>query len=238
MAIKAKKLGSKKGFEKSLKGGGNRYALRVPPEGAIVRFLTEPEEWFEVPMHFDEGRQTSYPCSDDCIGCDEGLEARSRWFAVVYSVDEDRVTPFDMPKSVVKMLYKKYDRYNTITDRNYEITKEGTGLNTEYDVDAMSAEHLRGQSKMEIPDLFDFVTNMYEDAMRQISEGEEVSAAGRQRTRKSTPRRRVELDEDDFEDDDLDDEEDTAPRRRPTKVKAPVRKTTKSAPTKRRTTRR
>lgn len=237
MAIKAKKLGSKKGFEKSLKGGGNRYALRVPAEGAIVRFLTEPEEWFEVPMHFDEGRQTSYPCSDDCIACDEGMEARSRWFAVVYSVDEDRVTPFEMPKSVVKMLYKKYDRYNTITDRNYEITKEGTGLNTEYDVDAMSAEHLRGQSKMEIPDLFDFVTNMYEDAMRQISEGEEVSAAGRRHTRKSSPRRRVELDEDDFEDDDLDDE-DEAPRRRPTKVRAPAKKTTKSAPTKRRTTRR
>ena len=235
MAIKAKKLGSKKGFEKSLKGGGGKYALRVPPEGVVVRFLTEPEEWYEVEYHFDQDRQTSYPCVDgDCIGCEEGLDAKSRWFAVVYNVDDDRVTPFEMPKSVAKMLYKKYDRYNTITDRNYEVTKEGTGLNTEYDVEAMPAEHLRGQSKMEVPDLGDFLQGMYEEAMRQIEDGvETVSASGRSKSRRSKPRRRIELDEDEFDDDPMDDEEVI---KKPRKVRTPSRTTSKTM--KRRSTRR
>lgn len=248
MPIKAKKLGSKKGIERSLKGGSGKYALRVPAEGVIVRFLTEPEEWYQVELHFDESRKTSYPCiglDDGCIACEEGQEARPRWFSVVYSIDDERVTVFEMPKSVVKMLYKKYERYNTITDRNYEITKEGTGLNTEYEVDAMSAEHLRGQSKMETIDLDDFLQAMHDEAMRQIEGGEEtVTSRGRSRTSRTETRRtkssrRQELDEDDFEDDDLDDEEDDTPKRRPTKVRAPRKTaTTKSAPTKRRTVRR
>lgn len=244
MPIKAKQLGSKKGIERSLKGGSGKYALRVPAEGVTVRFITEPERWFEAQLHFDERRKTSYPCvgiEDGCIACEEGQEARSRWFANVYSIDEDRVSPFEMPKSVVKLLYKKYDRYNTIMDRNYEITKEGTGLNTEYEVDALAAEHMRGLDEMEGPDLMDFLNTMYDDAMRQITDGEEtVSASGRSRGSKSSRRtkatRRRDLDdEDDFEDDDLEDEEEEAPKRRPNRAKAPR---TVSKPPKRRTVRR
>lgn len=242
MPIKARKLGSKKGIERSLKAGGGKFALRVQPDvGTVVRFITEPEEWFEAYMHFDEARSVSYPCigkDDGCLACEEGMEARPRWFAGVYSIDEDRVTIFEMPKSVVKALYKKYDRYNTISDRNYEVSKEGAGLNTEYFVESLDAEHLRGQSKMVAPDIEEFLQTMYDDAMRQIAGGEEeVTSRGRgpsRNSRQAKSRRRMELDdEDEFEDDDLDDEdEDEAPRPKK-KVKAPVKKTmTKTTATK------
>lgn len=244
MPIKMKKLGSKKGIERSLKGGGGRYALRVPEEGVTVRYLTEPEEWYQVEMHFDQDRKTSYPCSgldDGCIACEEGQEARARWFSVVYNVDDEQVTVFEMPKSVVKALYKKYERYNTITDRNYEITKEGTGLNTSYEVEAFSPEHIRGQDKMEVIDLEAFLTNMQDEAMRQIDGVEEtITSRGRRRSaapsRRSQSRRRQELvDEDEIpDDDDFDDEEVQKPVKR-SRPKSPMKKSTT---TKRRTVRR
>ena len=45
-----------------------------------------------------------------------------------------------MPKSVAASLLKKYDKYATLLDRDYELSRSGAGLETEYDFISMDNE--------------------------------------------------------------------------------------------------
>lgn len=238
MAIKAKKLASKKGLKQSLSSGGSKFAQRVPEEGIVVRFLTEPEEWWEVELHY--GEKTSFPCNGDggCLGCDEGMDTGRKWYASAYVADDDRVVVFEMGKSVVEEISRKYDRNHTITDRDFEITKEGTGMRTRYFVDAHDPRHVKGIDKMEPIEMEEFFEEWLKRAMREEGAEEEVSSVGRRSTKSaksSSRRRRRDLEEDDIEDDDDDeddeDDEEERPRRRPAR-KAST--TTKKKPTRRR----
>ena len=218
MAIKAKKLATKKGIKQSLSGGSNQYAQRVPEDGIVVRFLTEPEEWWEVVLHY--GDKTSFPCNGDagCLGCDEGFDTGRKWYASAYVPGDDRVVVFEMGKSVVEAILKKYERNHTVTDRDFEVTKEGTGMRTRYDVEALDVRHIKGLDKMEPIEMEEFFEEWLKRAMREEGGEEEVTATSRRRT-KSKPSRR-QIDEDDIEDDDDDEEE--APRRSATKK--PIRR--------------
>lgn len=236
MAIKAKKLASKKGLKQSLSSGGGKFAQRVPEEGIIVRFLTEPEEWWEVELHY--GEKTSFPCNGDdgCLGCDEGMDTGRKWYANAYVAEDDRVVVFEMGQSVVSEISRKYDRNHTVMDRDFEITKEGTGLRTKYFVDALDPRHVKGLDKMEPIDMEEFFEEWLKRAMREEGGEEEVTATTRRRT-KSKPSRRKVMEEDDIEDDEIDDEEEDeeedeepAPRKRTVKKSAPAKKTARRRP--------
>lgn len=229
MPIKGGRLGSEKGIKDSLKSNGSDYATRVPAEGElVVRFLTEPEDWWAVELHFDEVRKTSYPCTgidEGCVGCEEGMDSNKRWFANAYDVDAERVTVIEMPRSVVKEVMKKYDRVNTVMDRDYALSKEGTGLQTRYSAEALDVSNLRGMSKMTLIDLEEFLEKMLDRAMND--EDTDVLSSSRAKSRSASrtgrggsvdnDRRRRDIEEDDFEDDDdiPDDNEEVAPKRRP-----------------------
>jgi hypothetical protein len=125
-----------KELKKNLKRGGKAgYLSRVPADGRTVRFLTEPDKWFKFYEHYDEAREDDryFPCTEDCVGCDEGLDTSKRWLANALDTSENRVIPQVLPASLVGNLMKKYDKFGTIMDRDYELTKEGSGMGTEYD---------------------------------------------------------------------------------------------------------
>lgn len=234
MAIKAKRLKTKKGLKQSLSGGNSKFAQRVPEEGIVVRFLTEPEEWWEVELHY--GDKTSFPCNGDdgCLGCDEGYDTGRKWYANVFLPDDDRVAVFEMGKSVVEAVSKKYDRNHTVMDRDFEITKEGAGMRTKYDVEALDVRHIKGLDSMTLVEMDTFFEEWLKRAMREEAGEEEVSSVGRRRTKASSSRRRAAVEEDDIEDDDDDDDENDV------EEEAPVKKTTtaKKRPTARRRVRR
>lgn len=138
MTIRGGKVQSIAGLKASLKkggGGSSQYLTRIPADGSLtVRFLTEPDDgWIEYYEHYDQTRKF-YPCSDDCSGCAEGDRPSSRYLANALDVAEGRVVPLVLPKSVATSLEKKYSKYATLLDRDYEISRTGTGLDTEYDV--------------------------------------------------------------------------------------------------------
>lgn len=236
MAIKAKKLGTEKGIKKSLAGGSSKFATRATEEGIEVRFLTEPEEWFEAAIHY--GDKTSFPCSEgDCLGCEEGMDEGRKHYANVYLVDEDRVAVLEMAKGVAADVVRKYERNNTIMDRNFEITREGTGKQTRYYTEALDKSRMKGVDDLALIDLMSFMEEWLERALKEEAGEEEVSASGRRHTKKSTKRRRP-IEDDDIEDDDEDmddddeDDEDEAPARR--KRPAARSTATKKRPMKRR----
>jgi hypothetical protein len=115
-------------------GGGSQYLARVPADGTLtVRFLTEPTEWVTYFEHYDQVRKF-YPCTDDCPGCTEGDRPSARYLSNALDVGETRVIPLVMPKSMAGSVLKKYEKYATLLDRDYELSRSGTGLDTEYDV--------------------------------------------------------------------------------------------------------
>ena len=224
MAIKMKKLGNKKGIKQSLSSGGSQYAQRVPEEGIEIRFMTEPEEWFLGYIHY--GDKTSYPCSEeDCMGCEEGLDPKKKWYANAYWPDEDRVVVFEMGPTIAEPILKRYERNNTVMDRNFEITKEGAGMSTRYFVDPLDPSRIKGLDDKELIELIPFMESWLKRAMAEESDEEEISAAGRRHTKTSTKRRRPVEEEDEIEDDNegLDDEDvEETPRR--TARKRPMKK--------------
>jgi hypothetical protein len=133
--IRGGKVKSMSGLKSSMKkGGGAGYLSRVPADGALtVRFLTEPIEWIEYWEHYDSVRKF-YPCSDTCPGCLEGDRPSQRYLANAVDVGETRVIPLVMPKTMAASVLKKYEKYGTLLDRDYELTRSGQGFDTEYEV--------------------------------------------------------------------------------------------------------
>jgi hypothetical protein len=133
--IKGGHVGSIASLKKRLKkGSGGQYLSRVPGDGALtVRFLTEPDEWIEYFEHFDQMRKF-YPCTDNCPGCLEGDKPSKRYLSNAVDTQENKVIPLVLPASAASSLVKKYDKYATLLDRDYEIARSGTGFDTEYEV--------------------------------------------------------------------------------------------------------
>lgn len=125
--------GAKRALKKSSGGGGN-WLVRVRDEGLTFRPLTEPSGWVEFLEHWDDDKGHAVPCTEDCEYCDEGVRVSRRMLINAVDVDQDKVIPLVLPITAATQLMKKYEKYHTLTDRDYEITREGTQKDTTYDV--------------------------------------------------------------------------------------------------------
>lgn len=216
MAIKGGKVKSIAGLKSSLKkgGGGSQYLTRVPADGSLtVRFLTEPTEWVTYFEHYDQVRKF-YPCTDDCPGCTEGERPSARYLCNALDVSETRVIPLVMPKSMAGSVLKKYEKYATILDRDYELSRSGTGLDTEYDVTPEPPTKMN-IDRFDLLDLMEILEGQLESADAASSKGDDDDdddAPAPKRTRKDAPKSVAAaiMDDDDDEDDDIDDDDDDA----------------------------
>jgi len=134
VALKARRIETKGRLKNAAKKGGDSWVTTIRDNETInLRFLTEPEEWIEYTEHYNDTYKY-FPCSDDCPGCNDGVRGSKRYLAAAINVDEGAVVYFKIPKSVVSTLYRSYEKYGTIQDRDYEVTRTGSGKNdTEYD---------------------------------------------------------------------------------------------------------
>jgi hypothetical protein len=122
----------RKSVKRSTSGGAIQ---RVPKETPLtVRFLEEPDRWYEFFEHWDEGNKRGFICTgDDCKGCADDLRVSKRLLANVVDMDEGRVKALALPTSLANILLKKLDKFKTLLDRDYELAREGEGKGTEYD---------------------------------------------------------------------------------------------------------
>lgn len=181
MAVKTTKAGSIKALRTSVerKGGGNdQFLQRVPADDSImVRFLTEPDEWQSYFEHYDQVMRY-YPCSDDCPGCTEGNRPSQRYLANVLDIQNDRVVPMVIPKTLVTKLLNSYDRYTTMTDRDYDLIRLGSGLDTDYDR-SPEAPAKRSVNKYTLLDLEAVLENQLRRAFDQDTDEEEAPPSSR-----------------------------------------------------------
>lgn len=128
------RMGSMKNLKKSLKGGAQANVRTIPSNDSLtVRFLENPEEWHGYYEHWlKDGPR---PCvTDDCDGCnsDDEDERRKnfRYLANAFIVDDQKVRALKMPKTLVEQLVNFHKKYKgTLLDRDYELSKSGSGQN-------------------------------------------------------------------------------------------------------------
>lgn len=134
--IRATEATDAKTLRKSLKKGGGGGTQRIPEAGITVRFMTEPGDgWIEYYQHFMQDH--AEPCvgrDNDCEGCAQGIRATKRVLVNAVDVTEGKVIAFEMPKSVAETMLKRYEKFGTVLDRDYDFSREGSGLDTTYDV--------------------------------------------------------------------------------------------------------
>jgi len=107
-----------------------------------VRFLHDMDEGMKIPFHDSYQRGINVPCQElfgrDCDKCeDEELRHRDLYAWSVYDYDskEVRILMGAVNNvSPVPALVGMYEAYETLTDRDYVITKSGTGTSATFQV--------------------------------------------------------------------------------------------------------
>lgn len=247
--------------EQLKKGGGGTFIKNVPQNDVmVVRFLTEPEEWHRYLEAYDPEVRRYYPVPEGDDTRDKDVRVSSRFLCNALDVNEDKVIPLKLTKDLANRVMMRYDRYDTIMDRDYELSRMGEGLDTTYDC-APGDKVKRNLGKYELLDLeavldeaADFAgggdskkksaaktakTSRVVEDDEDDDEDEEVEEAPKKPAAKKAakaPAKRapkaVEPEEDDDEDEeDEDDEEEVAPKKPAKKAAAPAKKTpAKKAP--------
>lgn len=167
--VAVKKFDSIDAIKASLKKGatsGVTYIKHVPEDGIVVRFITEPEEWFGYQEYYDVENKQFVPMVEGEI-LPDGTRPSFRYLANVVDVTEDRVIPLKLPKTLANLLMIKYEKYGSMTDRNYELDRHGTGLDTTYDSTPQSPSKMNTK-KFDVVDLGEIL-----ETARRIAEGED-----------------------------------------------------------------
>jgi hypothetical protein len=167
--VAGKKLGSIEAVKASLKRGGSsnvNYIKHVGEDGMVVRFITEPEEWFGYQEYYDVENKQFAPMVEGEI-LPDGVRPSFRYLANVVNVETDQVIALKLAKTCANLLMIKYEKYGSMTDRNYELDRHGTGLDTTYDVTPQSPSKMN-LSKYEEIDLVEILENA-----RKLAEGDD-----------------------------------------------------------------
>ena len=230
-AIKGGRVGSIKKLRASLKRSASAFIRNVPADdGLTVRFLTEPPEWVEYFEWFIPSMEPKFfpdfeGLPDDVKAESESGKPAKRYLASVVDVSDNSVIPLKMPKTLVDSLMRKYEKYKTIMDRDYELIREGQGMDTKYDA-IPEAPQRRNMAKFTALDLMSILSDAIPSELLPDGDDDDDLADDDEPIRRSTARRRPRPVEDD------DDEEPKTPRRivRKRATGATPRKTTKAAP--------
>ena len=126
------------------KSGTNRGKFLYLKEGdkIRVRFLTDMEDGLEIVFHDSYALGVNVPCQEafgrECKYCeDQDLRTRSQYVWSVYDYEAEEVKLLMAPVnqcSPVPQIAAVYESYGTLTDRDYEIKRQGKGQNTTYTV--------------------------------------------------------------------------------------------------------
>lgn len=151
MAIDIKSL-----KEEISKSGTNRGKFLFLREGgkARVRFLTEFSDGVTVPFHDNYKLSVNVPCQElfgrQCPHCDdEDLRTRNQyaWAVFDYESNEVKILMHAINNCTpVGALAAFFEAYGTITDRDYELKKIGSGTNTTYSVVPLNPTKFRNKN--------------------------------------------------------------------------------------------
>ena len=158
----------------------------------VVRFLTEPEEWFGYQEYYDVENKQFVPMVVDEV-LPDGVRPSFRYLTCALDTQTDRVVALKLAKTCANLLMIKYEKYGTVLDRNYELDRHGVGLDTTYDVTPCTPTKVNTK-KYDLLELDEIL-----EQARRIAEGEDPFDS-------NTPITMGDADDDEDIDEDTDDE--------------------------------
>lgn len=236
----AKRFGSVKAARTALKGNRANGALRrlKPDETIKVRFLEEPDDWYEAQYHWVGGTFVWCNKERSCLGCKAGDKPKTTVLAnaVIFDSEDDRehnkVVVMQMAPTLANTLLKFHEKRETLLDRDYDLTREGSGVNdTVYSADPDDPKS-RKMSRFanDVHDIEAIIAAEINSAGDDDEEDDEPRSSKFQRIRENDAKkkssRRRDDDDDEYEDeeDDEEEEEDERPRRSSRTAKKPARR--------------
>lgn len=209
------KVGSITDLKKSLEKGKGTFIQYIPKNGGITgRFLEEPEEWVSFQEVFDQVKRKSYPVPDEGMPGYPNPDDRvsTRYLANFVRAEDDRVIPIQLPKDLANQLVVRYEKYGTVTDRDYELFRSGEGLDTVYGCTPESPTPMK-LDKYKPLDLEKVLEDAYESVWgvspSSDDDDDEPITKSKMGGRHAARRRPVELVEEPEEDEDDDEAEST-----------------------------
>ena len=181
--------------------GSGSFLSRIPADASLtVRFLTEPTEWIAYFEYYDAEQKRFFPSLE---GVQTQERPAARYLANALDVVESRVIPLVMPKSVAASLLKKYDKYATLLDRDYELSRSGAGLETEYDVTPEPPTKMN-LDRYDLLDLMGLLESQLEDVPvnSDDDEDEEDDKPVKKSVAKAAPKAKAPVEDEDDEDSD------------------------------------
>lgn len=165
-------VGSLKRLKEGLKGSGPiRF---IPKNGRLmVRFLEEPEKWSKYFEVFDPIKNQGWPVPEDESAPgfpDPDMRKTKRYLANAVDTERDEVIALQLPASLVNDLVIRYERYDTLTDRDYELFRTGSGLDTDYGLTPEPASK-RNMAKYKALDLEDVLQQAYDAVWGDTDDG-------------------------------------------------------------------
>lgn len=167
------------------KSGTNRGKFLYFKEGdkVRVRFLTDMEDGLEVVFHDSYALGVNVPCQEafgrECKYCeDQDLRTRSQYVWSVYDYEAEEVKLLMAPVnqcSPVPQIAAVYESYGTLTDRDYEIKRQGKGQNTTYTVLPLEKKVFRNKKVKPLSEqsILKIIDKAYPDEETEYTDEEE-----------------------------------------------------------------
>lgn len=233
----AQRFGSVKAAKAAMKGNrGSGVLRRLKADETIkVRFLEEPEDWFEAHYHWLGGNFLWCNQEKSCAGCKAGDRPKKIVLAnaVIFGSDDDRdqnkVVVMQMSPTLATTLFKFYEKRDTILDRDYDLTREGSGMNdTVYSADPDDPK-TRKMSRFE-SQMHDIEGIIAAEIGADSDDDDEPRSTRKKAPTKKSSRRD---EDDDYEDEEDDDEEEEEEEDEPPRRSSRARTVAKKKPTRR-----
>lgn len=202
------------------KSGANKGKIMFFKEGEKhrVRFLSDFEDGLEVKFHDSYALGINVPCQEefgrDCEYCEEeDLRTRNMYFWSVYDyeAEEVKLIMFAVNNCTpVGALASLYESYGTLLDRDYEITKRGSGQSTQYSVVPLKERKFRNTKVKALSDeaILKIIDKAYPaDNSEDVEEDEPKRKAKQNKTRGKKDNFKKKMNEPEEDTDDWDDEE-------------------------------
>lgn len=138
------KFGTKRKDDTGSSSSGHRFIKTLKAGVTTILFLEEMDEWTAYFEHYDPAlgeRGLSFPCTGNrstCPGCtsDQERVRRASKRYLTNALVGQYVDLYKIPVSLIDRLAARADRDGgSIRVREYELTKTGTGLEVDYDVE-------------------------------------------------------------------------------------------------------
>lgn len=192
------------------KSGTNKgkFVYFKPGNKVRVRFLSDMEEGIKVPFHDSFARSVNVPCQEifgrTCPHCeDEELRHRDQFMWPVWDYEANEVKLLlgaVNNASPIPALVGMYDVYGTMMDRDYVITKNGSGTTSNFSVVPMDKVKFRNEkakpySKTKALDLLDkaFPSDEAEDEPKKSKGKKKPAKADEANVEDMTPKQLYDL---------------------------------------------